>query len=187
MATIHIDEHVLLRPYEAGEAEELFAVINANRQHMGAWLGWVAGTTRPEHSLEFIEQSRRQIHEQQALSLGIFYDGRIIGGAGMYDWQQDIKLAQLGYWIARDYEGQGIVRRSVAGLVSYLFDVAGLNKMEIRYAPANKRSGYVAERLGFRVEGVLRQSSLRNGMPEDLVVTGLLRSEWRMRHQAQAG
>jgi len=72
------------------------------------------------------------------------------------------------------------VTRSLEHFIEYLFVITGLNKIEIHYVPANKRSAEVAKRLGFRLEGVIRQSTMRNGMPEDTVVTGLLKNEWKV-------
>lgn len=179
MASIHINEQLLLRAFEVHEFQQLFDTIHASRQHLTPWLNWVAKTTRAEHSLEFIQQAQQQRHNQEALALGIFYDNVIVGGIGMHDWNQQTGIAQIGYWISKDYEGKGIVKASVRGLVEYLFVTIGLNKIEIHFVPANKRSAAIAEQLGFRVEGVLRQRVLRNGRVEDLVVTGLLKAEWK--------
>jgi ribosomal-protein-serine acetyltransferase len=181
LASIQINEQLLLRAFEVDEFQQLFDAIHASRQHLTPWLNWVAKTTRAEHSLEFIQQAQQQRHNQEALALGIFLNNTIIGGVGMHDWNQQTGVAQIGYWISKDYEGKGIVKASVRGLVAYLFGTIGLNKIEIHFVPANKRSAVIAEQLGFRVEGVLRQRVLRNGMLEDLVVTGLLKEEWKTR------
>ncbi len=180
MATIILDSHLLLRPYEIDDFQPLFDAVNNSRQHLGPWLSWVAKTTRAEHSLEFIQLAQHQRHTQQALALGIFYDGQIIGGIGMHEWAQDTGRAQVGYWLIKEFEGKGVITRSLTAVVEHLFKVIGLNKVELHYVPANKRSAKVAERLGFRLEGVIRQSTMRNGMPEDIVVTGLLKSEWKI-------
>ncbi len=66
--------------------------------------------------------------------------------------------------------------------IAYLFEKIGLNKIEIHFLPTNKPSAKVAERLGFKVEGIIRQSVMRNGKPEDMVITGLLRSETSTRN-----
>ncbi|GAA4466827.1 GNAT family protein [Nemorincola caseinilytica] len=179
MTSITVDDNLLLRSYTPDDAGALFAAIDSQRQHLSPWLGWVAATTKPEHSTEFIQRSQMQMRDQEALPLGIFYNGAIIGGTGMYNWQHDIKRAQVGYWIGREHEGRGIVTRSLAALLDHLFTRAGLNKVEIHYIPTNKRSGRVAERLGFRIEGIIRKGVMNNGAPEDLVVTGLLKHEWR--------
>lgn len=178
MASITVDNNILLRTYTVDDAPQLFEVINTSRQHLHPWLTWVDKTTKPEHSVQFIQQSLHQLNMQEALALGIFYNGKIIGGVGMHNWDLNTKRAQVGYWISKEYEGRGIVINSLKPFASFLFDKIGLNKIEIHFEPANKRSAKVASALGCKIEGVIRQSIMRNGMPEDIVVTGLLKSEW---------
>lgn len=179
MATIILDEHLLLRPFEPEDADNLFAAVNKSRQHLAPWLSWVSGTTKPEHSLDFIHKMRTQLHNQEGLALGVFFDGVVIGGVGMHNKDHATNRADIGYWICAEYEGKGIAMRAITALVGYLFTKAGLNKIEIRYIVSNKRSALVAERLGFRIEGIIRKSFLNNGIVEDLVVAGLLRQEWQ--------
>ena len=178
MATINIDKHLLLRTYTTNDHTALFEAIDNSRQHLNPWLNWVAGTTRPEHSLEFIENAANQLREQKALALGIFYNGQVIGGIGMQEWSHNTKRAQIGYWICAGYEGRGIINKALTAFITYLFDKAGLNKIEIHYVASNTRSGNVAKKLGFRLEGVIRQAVLRNGTLEDLIITGMLKTEW---------
>jgi len=178
LVTLPVNDSIVLRSYQPADAGALFDAVNANRAHLASWLSWVGHTTRQDHSLQFIHQSVHDAHVQTALALGIFENGSIIGGIGMHGWNHEVKKAQLGYWIIRSHEGKGIITDSLRCFVQFLFEKTGLNKVEIHFSPANKRSARVAERLGFRVEGILRQSILRNGLPDDVVVTGLLRSEW---------
>jgi len=181
LVSIIIDDNVLLRSYVVEDAPELFNAVNSSRNHLHGWLNWIAKTTRQEHSLQFIQQSMQQQHNQEALALGIFYNYKLIGGIGMHQWEHQTRKAQIGYWVSKEFEGQGIIIRSLHKFIDFLFEKIGLNKIEIHFVAANKRSAKVAERLGFTIEGVLRQSVVRNGMPEDLVVTGLLKSEWKGR------
>jgi len=178
LASIIIDNELLLRSYEVDDFQELYNAINNSRRHLAPWLNWVSKTTKPEHSLQFIRKSQDQMHDQEALALGIFFKDKVIGGIGMHEWDQATKKAQLGYWIATEYEGKGIILKSLIPFVDYLFEKTGLNKIEIHYVAANKRSAKVAARLGFIIEGIIRQSCLRNGIMEDIVITGLLRNEW---------
>jgi ribosomal-protein-serine acetyltransferase len=180
LASITIDNDLLLRSYQVDEFGELFDAINTSRRHLAPWLNWVSKTTKPEHSLQFIQRSQDQLHNQEALPLGLFYKGRLAGGIGMHEWTHETKRAQIGYWISKEYEGKGLIVKSLITFVDYLFNKTGLNKIEIHYVPANTRSARVAERLGFRIEGIIRQSCSRNGVIEDIIITGLLKSEWDM-------
>lgn len=174
-----IDDNLLLRTWETRDAQELFNTVNANREHLRSWLPWVDMTTRQEHSLQFIQMARAQQQNQEGMALGIVYNRNIIGGIGMHNWDHQLKKAQVGYWIAKEYEGQGILSKCLRGFVDFLFDNVGLNKIEIQFIVSNKRSAAVAERLGCKVEGIIRQSYLFNGSFHDVVITGLLKQEWQ--------
>ncbi len=178
MVTIPVNNEITLRTYTKEDAGALFAAVNGMRSHLSPWLEWVNHTTKPEHSLQFIEHSIQQVKMQQALPLGIFYNETLIGGIGMHQWDQTVKKAQIGYWIRKEYEGKGIINESLKHFLQFLFGKLGLNKIEIHFVAANKRSAKVAERLGCQIEGILRQSAIRNGTIENVVIAGLLKSEW---------
>lgn len=182
MVSILIDNDLQLRSLQPEDAPELFRAIEESRQHLRPWLAWVAGHTKPEHSQQFIQIMLQQQHEQRGLALGLFSGKTLIGEVGMHDWDQTLKKAHIGYWLCKDSEGKGILHSCLTRFIDFLFEKAALNKVEIQFSPANKRSARVAERLGFKVEGVLRQSHLRNGALEDLVVTGLLKNEWKFQN-----
>lgn len=178
MVSILIDDGLLLRSLQPSDAQELFNAVNASRNHLSPWFPWVNMTTKPEHSLQFIQQSIVQQHNQEAIALGIFYNRKLIGGMGMHGWDHSLKKAYLGYWIAKEHENKGIINTCLKSFIDFLFEKAGLNKVEIHFMVSNKRSAAVAERLNFKIEGIIRQNYLLHGNYHDLVITGLLKSEW---------
>ncbi len=178
MVSILIDDELLLRSFEPEDAQELFRVVEASREHLRPWLPWVDMSTKPEHSLQFIQQSKTQQHNQEGIALGIIYNRHIIGSMGMHNWDHTLKKAQLGYWIAKEYQGKGIIQKSLAAFIDFLFNKAGLNKVEIHFMVNNHRSARVADQAGFKVEGIIRQSYLMNGIYHDIAITGLLKKEW---------
>ena len=179
MVSILVDDELLLRSWQVEDVPELFRATNESRQHLRPWLSWVDKTTKPEHTLQFIQMTQQQLHAQEGLALGIFYKQHVIGGIGMHQWDHSAKRAFLGYWIDKAHEGSGIIYKTMTRFIDFLFEKAGLNKLEIHYMPQNKRSAKVAERLGFKPEGMIRQSYINNGIMHDMVITGLLKTEWR--------
>lgn len=169
---------MLLRTYKPEDAAALFAVIDTNRSHLRPWLPWVDSTLREEHSLLFIEHALSQLHHQEGLAMGIFYNSELIGGIGMHQWDHKLRKAQVGYWISTRYQGRGIMVRCLQAFLDYLFENLSLNKVEIQFIAANHRSASLAAKLGASVEGVLRESCLVSGRLEDLIVTGILCREW---------
>jgi ribosomal-protein-serine acetyltransferase len=172
---------MLLRSFQPDDAPELFNAVNNSRQHLRSWFDWVDQTNKVEHSLHFIQKSLNELQYQESLALGIFYKGHIIGSIGVHHWDHITKRAELGYWIAKEHEGRGILNRCLVRFIDFLFNKVGLNKIEIRFIPSNTRSANTAMRLGFKTEGLIRQCSLRNGRLEDIVITGLLKSEWSIK------
>ena len=178
MVSIPINNDLLLRSYVPEDATALFHAIHKSRKHLRPWLNWVDTTTKEEHSLEFIRSSLAAQHNQEAIALGIFLNGQIIGGIGMHHWDHYLRIVHIGYWINKEHEGQGIISSSCRHFFSFVFEKLNINKIELHFLPGNKRSAAVAERLGCKIEGVIRQSIMINGTLQDVVIAGLLKSEW---------
>src|SRR4051794_2964235 len=66
-----------------------------------------------ERTLEFIRTTRRQLADNDGFQTAIAPSGRIIGVAGFHgvDWSH--RSTSIGYWLAEDQQGQGIMTRTV--------------------------------------------------------------------------
>ena len=169
-----------MRSWTADDAAAHFQTVEENRAHLKPWLPWAERSTKPEHSAQYIQLTQALAMKGEAVHLGIFLQGRVIGGAGLHDCNPRVRSASVGYWIAKDLEGRGIMGRCLSRLLDFAFDSLGLQRLELRCAVGNVRSAALAERLGFAQEGVLRRAHSREGNLEDLLVMGLLREEWRV-------
>lgn len=85
---------------------------------------------------------------------------------------------EIGYLLHPDYWGQGYMTEAVASLVEVAFTVLKLHKVEIRCYSYNKGSRRVAEKLGFTLEGRIRDREDNQGKRCDLLEYGLLKEEW---------
>jgi len=70
------------------------------------------------------------------------------------------------------------VTEAVRTMASFCFQELGVDKVLIRCASTNKASRAVAERLGFVIEGVLREQFIWDNEAHDIVVYGMLRRDW---------
>jgi ribosomal-protein-serine acetyltransferase len=170
-----------LRPLEEADAEELFALVNANRPYLRAWLPWLDQNTEVEHTRAFIRATRKQHADRNGFTCGIRWRARLAGVVGLHaiDWPN--RKTSLGYWVAEAHQGRGLVTRACAALLPYLFEDLGLNCVEIGCAVGNARSNAIPPRLGFSREGVLRQREWLYDHFVDHAVYSLLASEWRQR------
>ena len=84
----------------------------------------------------------------------------------------------IGYWLAENMTGQGIVTSCVEFLVSYAFDKLGINKVNIPVAAGNIKSRAIPERLGFVNERVERDAEHLYGRYVNHVRYSVLRDQW---------
>jgi RimJ/RimL family protein N-acetyltransferase len=104
---------------------------------------------------------------------------RALAYLGFFRWDLPHQSAELGYVLVRQRWGQGLMGEVLPMLVRHGFEVLALHRMEARIDPGNLASIRLAERLGFREEGRLRDRTLNeDGSREDLLVFGLLRPEF---------
>jgi ribosomal-protein-serine acetyltransferase len=107
--------------------------------------------------------------------------GRIVGSAGMHgvDWVNG--SVELGYWLAADAEGSGIMSAAVEALLRLAFEELELNRVQVCVAVQNARSRAVVERLGMRFEGIAREHYRLGDTYHDDALYAMLASEWAQR------
>jgi ribosomal-protein-serine acetyltransferase len=168
-----------LRLLEESDADELFAVIDANREQLATWMPWARRDRAPEDTLPFIRATRKQIADNDGLQTTVVDPGgAIVGMVGMHrvDWANG--RTSVGYWLARDAQGRGVMTEAVRAYVDYAFATLGLRRVVIEAAVENARSRAIPERLGFREEGVLREVERVGERMLDHVVYAMLAADW---------
>jgi ribosomal-protein-serine acetyltransferase len=172
-----LSEMLSLRLIEDADAEELYGLIDADREYLARWMPWAPAST-PDSVREFISFSRAQHADNNGFQAVIVDCGRIRGAVGFHavDWVH--RSASIGYWLAAADQGRGVMTLAVRALVDWAFTGWKLNRVEIRAAAGNARSRAVAARLGFSEEGTLREAELVGDRFLDLVVYSVLAAEW---------
>jgi ribosomal-protein-serine acetyltransferase len=100
--------------------------------------------------------------------------GELIGFAGLVYANLDAREAEIGYVVGRQARGRGVATRSLGLLSRWSFDELGLERLELMIQPENTGSERVAERAGYRFEGVLRSKQFKDGRRADFGVWSLL-------------
>lgn len=178
MLKFQLDNEIELRPYVESDAKEIFTAVKENYDHLQPFLLWVVPEYSVEMVKEFIQQSQKDSEEKKRQGFGIFKNEKLIGSIGFnkFDWK--CRKTEIGYWLAKDFSGKGIITKACKILINYAFNELEMNRIEIRCADANVRSRAIPERLGFKLEGVLRQALCRHSQIYDDVIYGLLKEEW---------
>jgi ribosomal-protein-serine acetyltransferase len=179
MFDAHLGNGRLLRALEDADAQELFKLIDANREYLAMWMPFVGQTRGVADSLAFIRAARRQFEENRGIQLAIVENEQIIGISGFHgvDWTR--RSTSIGYWLAADRQGQGTMTAAVTAMLDHAFNSWALTRVEIRAGVANHRSRAIPERLGFHEEGVLRAAERIGARVIDHVVYAMTAREWR--------
>jgi ribosomal-protein-serine acetyltransferase len=170
---IPISDELHLRSLEEADAEEVYRLVDANRAFLAERMPWAAEQDL-ERTANFIRAAQQRQAAGDGFETAIVLDGRIAGCAGFpgVDWVA--RATSIGYWLAEEHQGRGLMTRAVSALIEHAFGEWKLHRVEIRAAATNMRSRAIPERLGFEQEGVLREAELVGGRYQDLVVYGLL-------------
>ncbi|HEX2128892.1 MAG TPA: GNAT family protein [Solirubrobacterales bacterium] len=158
-----------LRSLRTEDARELYAVVEANRDHLSRWMPWAPGQTLSGTEV-FIRSAIRQERDHEGFQLALVDRGEICGVTGFHRVDHENNTTSVGYWLAADRQGRGLMTRAVGVLVDYAFDELGLHRIELRAAPGNAPSRALAERLGFTAEGLLREAERFGREYRDLIL-----------------
>ncbi|MCC7409920.1 MAG: GNAT family N-acetyltransferase [Phycisphaeraceae bacterium] len=180
---IQLDDELSLTLVHPRHAEEIFAVIDANRAHIARWLSWVVMTVRVEDTRQFAAGRLAAYSAGQGVSCSIRRQGRVVGGVGLMDVRRssgvfEASEADLGYWLAEAEQGRGAVTRAAVALLDHGFGELGLRRITIRAESANSRSRAVPCRLGFTHEGTLRGVGRYDGRRVDHELYAMLAEDW---------
>jgi ribosomal-protein-serine acetyltransferase len=176
MFSYRIDSQTELRLLEERHAEALLALIEKNRERS------------PEipqlHSLEdaqtYVRRDLALFADHKGLGVGIWYAGALAGAVRYHEIDWANRSTELGYWLGASFEGKGLMTKACRALIEHAFGELKLNRIVVRCAAENKRSCAVAERLGFRREGVLRQEEWVRDRFVDNIIYSVLAEEWRV-------
>ncbi len=90
------------------------------------------------------------------------------------------KVAEIGYWIAKEHRGKSIGTTAVKVLTNFGFETMGWNRIEAMIDHDNEASKKVVTRVGYEHEGLLRQRVIRaNGEIIDMDLFAVLQKNWQ--------
>lgn len=177
-----IDAELELKLLAEQDAPTLFHLIETNRAYLSQWLPWIEATQKVEDELAFIHSAQIQFQTNETISCSIWYQGRIVGTIGYHPFNWIKSSVEIGYWLAAQFQGYGIVTRACQELITYAFDELKLNKVEIRCGVDNIRSSAIPQRLGFRQESIIYDGEWHHDHYINLRLYGLLASEWKYKN-----
>lgn len=169
-------QRIRLRKPLVSDAARVFDLVSKDRSRLGMFLPWVRHVQSLEDEINWIKGCHRCWASFTEFSYVICQGvgpRALLGGIGIHtiSWEHD--RAELGYWIAREAEGQGYVAEAVGLLERALADM-GFHRVQISCRSDNLRSIHVAERAGYHREAHLRHFVRDGDRYHDMLMFGKL-------------
>jgi len=163
---------IVLRPWREEDSPAVHAACQD--PEIQRWIPVIPRPYSPEDARAFVTDKLGLGPHQFAIT----EDGRVVGSIGMA--VNQFRTGHIGYWCAPEARGRGVTAQALRILCRHGFDDLGLGRLELVTDPENLASQRVAEKAGFRREGVLRSHVLHpDGRRRDSVMFSLLPGELR--------
>lgn len=167
--------NVRIRKWELTDAADLAAALSNKKVQDNLRDGLPYPYTAEDGS-EYIS-AMLAADENDTFAFAITADGKVIGSIGAFR-QTNIhrQTADLGYYIAEEYWGKGIMTEAVGQLCDYVFTHTDMIRIYAEPFAYNVGSCRVLEKAGFQYEGTLRSNAVKNGKILDMKMYSLIRN-----------
>lgn len=168
-----------LRPLRAADAEALFR-MHADPEVMRYWSTPPWAGIEQAHAMIDVDREALPAGRHLRLALTLRGDDHVLVGTGsLFNFHEASRRAEIGYVLAREVWGRGLMHEALTALVGFAFETLNLNRLEADVDPRNTASAKSLARLGFVQEGFLRERWIVGDEVSDTALFGLLRSAWK--------
>jgi len=151
--------NIFIRQLNTADSDELFWLIDSNRDYLGNWLPWIAHTISKSDTEAFIHKSLDLYQERKGYFCGIFIQNRIVGVIGATEYSDTSNAMYLNYWVSAAWSNRGIATQAGRQLIRFLESEWGIDIFFITLSDKNIASLRVAEKLGFQFSNTLPDSN----------------------------
>jgi RimJ/RimL family protein N-acetyltransferase len=155
-------ERLLIRKPLPGDGKAVYEAIQASLNELKPWMPW-AHMNQTEQDVEAnIRDSIAKFITREDLRLHLLdkVTGEFIGSSGLHRINWAVPKFEIGYWIDTRHSGRGYITESTEAITNFAFNELQAKRVEIRCDSTNIRSRAIPEKLGFTLEGILKNDSL---------------------------
>lgn len=146
---ISINHKISLKSLTLENYLPLWFLVDTNRCYLEQWIPWVKTIKSPNDARNFIGGAIFLEKQRREINWGIFENDFLIGIVGIHHLNWDDFSATFGYWIAEEYQSQGILTQVIRTLLQIAKKNFFLKSIEIHTSTKNKASAKVAQKCLF--------------------------------------
>lgn len=159
---IETDRLILRAPLQAGEGNVVYQAIKDSINELKQWLLLFQSIPTVEETEIILRNAHIDFLKRESFRYLIYHKGTndFIGTASLHGINWKISKCEIGYWINTQFSGNGYMTEAVSELTNLGFQLLKFRRIEIRCESNNTKSRTIPEKLGFELEGILRNEDL---------------------------
>ena len=170
---------VVIRPFCQDDTPLLHDAIRESIQQLGEWMTWCSPDHSISHTKSFIHKSAQAWERAEEYCFAII-DAKeriLMGGVSLNQISRAHNFANLEYWVRSSRTGSGIASAATLLAVEFGLEDLGYNRLELLIPNGNIPSKRVAQKVGAKFEGVLRNRLFLRGQPRDALMYSVVRGD----------
>src|SRR5699024_6733518 len=148
------------------------------RKQLREWLPWVDFMKKPEQYVPIIKEWTEMNDAREAMTLGIYYEGTLTGTCGFNTIDGLSRRGQIGYWLAEENTGKGIMTAVIAAIIDYILKEMGLHSNEIIAGVNKEKSRKIPKKLKITQEAVMKDYEFLYDHYHDCALYRMLKMDW---------
>lgn len=165
-----------IRKWELSDAKDL-AIALSNKKIQNNLRDGLPYPYTEKDGADFIS-AMLSVDENDTFAFAIMADNKVVGSIGVFRQGNIHRLtAELGYYVAEEYWGKGIMTKAIKQICEYVFGKSDIIRIYAEPFAYNIASCRVLEKVGFQYEGTLRCNAVKNGKVSDMKMYSLLKIE----------
>ncbi len=175
-------ERLVVRKYEEGDGRGLYLLLerSGNRELLKENVEEVSSIKTEEEAEVIVRKHSAEWVARDRFVMGIWLksEDKYVGEIWIEPKKWEVPSFEIGWFLDKGYQRRGIATEAVRRSLKFLFNDLKAHKVIVITRDTNPRSCMLAERLGFRREGHLRESGIDSGKRYGLFYYGMLRTEF---------
>jgi RimJ/RimL family protein N-acetyltransferase len=153
-------ERLILAATRAGHGAAVNEAVAESFADLKRWMPWAQRAQSPEDSEKHCREAQAKWHSREMIDFCFFRkdDAALVGKGGLHTIDWAVPKFEIGYWIRTSCARRGYGTEAAGALCRLAAERLGARRLEITCNASNVASRRVAEKSGFELEGILRNS-----------------------------
>ena len=154
-------DRLMIRFPAVADAQDMREAIAESLDALKPWMPWADHLPTIEEAEANCARAAQEFKDAKDFRLHLFLrdSDAFVGGSGLHNADWSTPKFEIGYWVRQSCSGNGYIAEAVAEIARFALEELTAKRVESRTSARNVRSWRVAERLGFTLDGVLRNDT----------------------------